>query len=124
MSKSKTITLYHNSRCSKSRAVLEILEKSSQPFQVVEYLKTPPTEKMLDQLLTQLALEPIEIVRKAEDEYEALKLESHPPKNRANWISVLVNNPILIERPIVSNGESTVVGRPPEKVSEWLKTLK
>ena len=117
----KHLILYHNSRCSKSRAVFEILEKSKTPFEVVEYLKTPLSEKKLDQLLTLLKMEPSEIVRMGEDEYESLRLKANPPKDRSAWIKVLVQNPILIERPIVSNGVSAVVGRPPEKVTEWLK---
>ncbi len=116
------ITLYHNSRCSKSRAALEILEQSKTPFEVVEYLKTPPTEAMLDQLLTQLQFNPEQIVRTGEDEYETLNLESKPPKTRKDWIKTLVAHPILIERPIVTNGKTAVVGRPPEKITEWLKT--
>ena len=117
------ITLYHNSRCSKSRAVLEILEQAEVPFTIVECLVQPPTAKILDQLLTALNLEPEAIVRKSEDEYEALKLNSNPPKNRDAWIEVLIQNPILMERPIVTNGTTAVVGRPPENVSAWLKSL-
>ena len=114
------VTLYHNSRCSKSRAVLEILEKSQVAFKIVEYLVTPPSEAILEALLKQLKMEPDQIIRKTEDEYEDLKAKDSLPTSRLEWIQLMVQYPILIERPIVSNGLTAVVGRPPEKVSEWL----
>ena len=115
------LTLYHNSECSKCRAVLQILEESKVPFTLVEYLSSPPSEAVLDRLLTELNLAPEQIVRKGEDEFQALKLDTRPPQSREAWIKVLVANPILIERPIVSNGLSAVVGRPPERVRDWLR---
>jgi len=117
----KSVKIYHNSSCSKSRAALEILEKSNTPFTIIEYLKTPPTELVLDSLLSQLKMEPEQIVRKGEDEYEALEQSGALPKTRKKWIQLLVSTPILIERPIVSDGLSAVIGRPAEKISEWLK---
>ncbi len=84
-------------------------------------MKTPPTESELDLLLNLLGLEPHQIVRTGEDEYIGLDLEKNPPKSRAKWIEVLVENPILIERPIISDGTRAIIGRPPEKVLEFLK---
>ena len=117
-----TVKIYHNSSCSKSRAALETLEKSNITFQIIEYLKTPPTELVLDSLLTQLKMNPEQLVRKGEDEYEALKQKKLLPQNRAEWIQILVKHPILIERPIVSDGQSAVIGRPTEKITEWLSS--
>jgi arsenate reductase len=114
------IKLYHNSECSKSRAVFEILEKSKLPFEVIEYLNTPLTEAVLDQLLTLLGMEPDQILRKGEDEYETLGLAKNPPRTRQEWLKILIQNPILIERPIVTDGKTAVVGRPPETVNAWL----
>lgn len=118
--KSTKLTLYHNNRCSKSRAALEILEREKIPFEVVEYLKNPPTEKTLDQLLLQLGLEPQAIIRKGEEEYKQLKLDEKPPHTRKEWLKVLHQHPVLIERPIVSDGKTAVIGRPPEKITDWL----
>ncbi len=118
------ITLYHNSRCSKSRAVFEILENSKVEFRVVEYLTTPPSTQVLDALLIQLNKGPEQIVRTGEDEYVELRLSENPPQSRVAWLEVLVKHPILIERPIVSDGRSAVIGRPPELVEEWLKGKK
>ena len=118
------ITLYHNSACSKSRAAFEILEKEKISFDVVEYLTHPPTEAVLDQLLTALALNPEQIVRTGEDEYEQMEREKKIPQTRKEWLKALVQHPILIERPIVTDGKTAVMGRPPERISEWLKQFR
>lgn len=112
------LTILHNPACSKSRATKELLEKFGKEFQVIEYLKTPPTAGQLDSLLKMLKLGPEEIVRKGEDRFSELGLDQNPPKTREAWIRVLVENPVLIERPIVSDGKRAVVGRPPERVKE------
>ncbi|MCM2277297.1 MAG: arsenate reductase (glutaredoxin) [Oligoflexia bacterium] len=114
------LTIFHNQQCSKSRATLKILEEAKGSYSVVNYLETPPTAAELDALLNQLGLEPEAIVRKGEDRYEELGLEAKPPRSRAEWIDVLVKNPILIERPIVTNGKKAVIGRPPENVKALL----
>ncbi|MGE4233233.1 MAG: arsenate reductase (glutaredoxin) [Bacteriovoracia bacterium] len=111
-------TIYHNPKCSKSRGSLEILNKANADIKIIEYLKTPPSAKELDNLLTMLKLSPEQIVRKGEDRYKELGLSKKPPKNRNEWLRVLVNNPILIERPIVTNGKKAVLGRPPENVED------
>ncbi|MDR3606819.1 MAG: arsenate reductase (glutaredoxin) [Oligoflexia bacterium] len=114
------LKIYHNPRCSKSRATLEIIESKKAPVEIVNYLETPPSAAELDSLLRLLRLEPEQIVRKGEDRYEELGLEACPPKTRAEWIDVLVKNPILIERPIVTDGRRAVLGRPPENVQALL----
>lgn len=116
------ITLYFNDACSKCRISLGIMNDSGLEFTTVEYLKNPPTEETLDSLLKQLKMEPEQLVRKGEDEYEALESQGALPKTRKGWIQLMVKHPILIERPIVSDGQTAVVGRPPEKIVEWLKS--
>ncbi len=117
------ITLYHNNKCSKCREVLEILKNSKKDFKIVEYLETPPPAELLESLLIELKLEPEQIVRTGENEYEELAKLGNLPKNRHDWIALLIKNPILIERPIVSNGKTAVVGRPPSKVLDWLTSI-
>lgn len=114
------LTLYHNAGCSKCRATHEILKSSGREFAVVEYLSTPPTPETLDRLLQQLEMQPDEITRTHEDRYEELGLDRTPPKSRAEWLKLLSENPILIERPIVSDGTRAVIGRPPENVRKLL----
>jgi len=114
----KTLTIYHNSSCSKSRATLEILEKSGQPLTVIEYLKQPPATEVLSSLVDQLGVPVEQIVRKKE--LADLSL-TRLPQSREEWIRLLVEHPHLIERPIVSDGKHAVIGRPPENVLALLK---
>lgn len=114
------LTVYHNPRCSKSRATLDLVRAAGVEHRVVEYLVAPPTVEELDRLLTLLGLEPAQVVRTGEDEYEALGLAAAPPRTRAAWLALLVKHPILIERPIVTDGARAVLGRPPENVNALL----
>ena len=116
----RKITLYHNSECSKSNEVLKILEDLKIEFDLVEYLDEPPSIATLDSLLKQLKLEPKVLVRRGEDEYTMLKLGLHPPKSRDAWLKIFNQYPILIERPIVADGRTAVIGRPLQKVKDWL----
>jgi len=114
----KTLTIYHNSACSKCRATMEILETSGSSLKVVEYLKQPPTTEELSSLVDQLGVPVEQIVRKKE--LAELNL-SQLPQSREEWIRLLVEHPFLIERPIVSDGKRAVIGRPPENVLALLK---
>lgn len=112
-------TVYHNPRCSKSRAALALLEESGVSPSVVEYLKNPPSEAQLRELIRKLGLRAEDLVRKGEAVYKekyAGRLESE-----AQWIDAMVRDPILIERPIVVHGECAVLGRPPENVRALLE---
>lgn len=113
------IKIYHNVRCSKSREACSIIADKGIKAEVVEYLKTPPTQKEIKDLLGLLKLKAEEIVRKGEEIYKT----KYKGKTftEAQWIKILAENPILIERPIIVNGKKAVIGRPPEKVLEILK---
>ncbi|KAA3604696.1 MAG: arsenate reductase (glutaredoxin) [Calditrichaeota bacterium] len=113
------IKIYHNNRCSKSRNTLAILEEKNANFEIVNYLETPPSETELDSILQKLGKEPQEIVRKGEQIYKDLNLKN-VSLSRKEWIKTLVENPKLIERPIVVTGEKAVLGRPPENVLELI----
>lgn len=110
-----TFTIYHNSRCSKSRQTLALLEENSDDIEIVEYLKTPPTVKELDDICKKLDLEPQELMRKKEAIYKELSLGQRE-LSRKEALQVMVENPKLIERPIVISGNQAVIGRPPENV--------
>lgn len=112
------ITLYHNPRCTKSRATLALLTERGIEPKIVDYLKTPPTAKELKALVNKLGIKPEELVRKGEDVYK----EKFAGKTMtdAQWIQALAANPILIERPIVVNGDKAAIGRPPENVEKIL----
>tara|TARA_R110002072_G_scaffold287242_1_gene452580 strand:+ start:23017 stop:23307 length:291 start_codon:yes stop_codon:yes gene_type:complete len=86
---------------------------------VVEYLKTPPSAAELDDVLRKLKLEPLELMRKKEAVFKELDLKNRS-LSREEAIAVMIDNPVLIERPIVVKGNKAVVGRPPENVQELL----
>ena len=110
---------YHNPRCSKSREALKLLRDKGIDPQVVEYLKTPPGLDTLDEILTQLGMEPRDLMRKKEAPFKELGLDD-PDVSRKALIAAMVENPILIERPIYRKNGKTRLGRPPEKVLEIL----
>lgn len=108
------IEMYHNPRCTKSRATLALLEERGLAPTVVEYLQTPPSAAALRAVLRKLGLEPEALVRKGEEVYKAKY--AGKSLTEAQWIEAMVDNPILIERPIVIVGERAAIGRPPENV--------
>lgn len=113
------VTLYHNPRCSKSRQALELLRERGVEPEIVLYLENPPGKARLKELLRLLGIGPRELLRKSEDIYKSLKL-ADPGLSEAKLVDAMIENPILIERPIAVAGKCAVVGRPPEKVLEIL----
>ena len=109
------VTLYHNPRCSKSRAALGLLRDKGVEPEVILYLETPPTAKSLKALLVKLGISARDLLRKGEDAYKELNLVDEK-LSEAALIKAMVENPKLIERPIAINGDKAVVGRPPENV--------
>ena len=112
-------TIYHNPKCTKSRATLALLQERGVEPQIIEYLKTPPTAADLKGIVAKLGIKPEQLVRKGEDIYKATY--SGKTLTDAQWIDAMVKHPILIERPIVVSGARAVIGRPPENVSALLK---
>ncbi|MFM9989160.1 arsenate reductase (glutaredoxin) [Flavobacterium sp.] len=110
------ITIYHNSRCSKSREGVCFLENTKQPFQIINYLENIPTKEELKELIRKLNISPIELVRKKEtiwiSTYKNRKLSDD------EIIQVMIDNPKLIERPIIVNGDKAIIARPTEKINE------
>ena len=116
--KMSEVTIYHNPRCSKSRQTLELLKEKSIEPEVVEYLKTPPNAAELKDILSKLGLSADELMRKKEAIYKELGLAGVSDENEL--ITAMVNNPKLIERPIVIKGNKAAIGRPPESVLDIL----
>lgn len=116
---SDELVIYHNPRCSKSRATLKLLQERGVEPQIIEYLKTPPSTARLKELLAMLGMAPRDLMRKKEQPYKDLGL-ADAAKDDDTLVSAMVENPILIERPIVVKGGQARLGRPPEQVLELL----
>ena len=112
------ITIWHNPRCSKSRAALALLEEHGVSPIEFKYLETPPSKTDIIATLAALDMEAKDIVRKGEAIYKSLNLSSNSTDESV--LDALVKNPILIERPIIISGDSAVIGRPPENVLSLL----
>ncbi|KAA8999976.1 arsenate reductase (glutaredoxin) [Affinibrenneria salicis] len=116
----KQVTLYHNPRCSKSRAALALLEQQGVKPQVILYLQTPPDAATLTQLIAMLGLSGArDLMRRNEDLYTQLNL-ADAGLSEAQLIQAMVSHPKLIERPIAVRGEQARIGRPPENVLQIL----
>lgn len=111
--------IYHNPRCSKSRQTLELIRDAGIEPEIVLYLETPPSQAELDRVLKRLGMQPQDLMRKGEPLYQELGLKGKE-LSRQEAIDLLVENPKLIERPIVVEGDRAVIGRPPETVRELL----
>lgn len=109
------IQIYHNSRCTKSRECLAFLEETGQEYEVIKYLENIPSFEELKTIIEKLGIKPIELVRQKE------KIWIENFKNKAmsdeEVIQAMILNPILIERPIVINGDKAIIARPIEKAA-------
>ena len=110
-----SVRIYHNPRCSKSRQTLQLRRDRGIEPEVVEYLKHPPSAVELDAIIRALGIQPRDLMRRKEAPYTDLKLDD-PAMARGDLLMAMVENPVLIERPIVVNGDKVAIGRPPEAV--------
>ena len=110
-----SVTIYHNPRCSKSRATLELLNDRGLELEVIDYLVSPPNTASLKEILAKLGLQARQLMRKGEARYKELNLDA-PELTEDELIQAMVENPILIERPIVLASDKAALGRPPENV--------
>lgn len=112
------ITIYHNPRCSKSRQTLQIIRDNGVEPTIVEYLKEMPSKEDLKRILAKLNLGIQDVLRKG----EAIYKERFKGKNFTDdeWITIVIENPKLLERPIVVVRDRGVIGRPPENVNNLL----
>lgn len=113
----KTI-IFHNPSCSKSCESLDLLQNSGTEIEVIHYLEDTPSAKELEKLIKLLGIKPHDLVRKGEEIYltnfQGKSLSDH------EWIEAMIQFPILIERPIVVQGNKALIGRPPKLVLDLL----
>ena len=112
------ITIYHNSRCSKSRAAVELLTAKGKTFTIREYMKEPMTEEELEDVIGKLNMDAIDLVRKKEVDWKTHFATKDLDENEV--ILAMIEYPKLMERPIVVNGEKAAIGRPTEAIEEIL----
>jgi len=115
------IQVYHNPRCGKSRSCLAFLDDANQDYEIIQYLTETPTFEELKSLIEKLNLKPIELVRVKEkvwiEEYKGKTLTD------SQVIQAMVDNPILIERPIVIKDGKAIIGRDLDKVASFLNGI-
>ncbi len=113
--------IYHNPRCSKSRATLELIKGEGVEPVIHAYLDAPPSKQELTRILQLLGKKPQEIIRFGESVAKELDLSPNDDRSEEEWIDLMLQNPILIERPIVVvDNAAAAIGRPPESVLEIL----
>src|ERR1700758_2190211 len=114
----RKVTIFYNARCSKCREAMEVLKDSNCEIEIVEYLKEFPTKKELKDLLMKLGLKPFDLIRQKEEIFK--KKFKNKKFTDAEWLQVIIENPILLERPIIIDGYKAVIGRPVEKIIELI----
>lgn len=113
------IEIWHNPKCSKSRAAMELLENKGIDANVVKYLEQTPTKEQIEDVLKKLKISAKELLRTGEDVYKELNLKDI--NDEETIVDFMVKNPILIERPIIIKGDNAVIARPIENLSELIK---
>jgi len=113
------VTIFHNPRCSKSRAALQIVKKLGIEPIIIEYLKNPPTSEKIKEIVNKLGVNPRDIIRTKEPVYLEKNLNNQNLTNE-ELINSIAESPILLERPIILVGEKAAIGRPPELILEIL----
>jgi arsenate reductase len=111
-----SVSMYHNPKCSKCRATLALLQEKGIEPELIHYLETAPTAAALADVLKKLGKGPKAIIRFNEELAKELGISPTDARPDAEWIQIISENPKLLERPIVINGDRAAIGRPPEQV--------
>lgn len=111
--KMKNCLIIHNSRCSKSRATLDLLKSHGYEPTIIDYLNGELTLELVNRVVKALNIHPKELLRTKEEEFKGLSINLESP---LAVIEAILKHPTLLERPIVMLGEKAAIGRPPENV--------
>lgn len=112
--------LLHNPRCSKSRATLALLQEKGYQPEIIAYLEQAPSVAELAAICQRLGKHPLEIIRTGEAVFKELGLSKSDTRPDSEWLQLMHDHPILIERPILIDGDKAALGRPPEAVLDIL----
>ena len=112
--------IYHNPRWSKSRESVKILKETNINYSLVEYIKNGIRRDKLTQICQILDVRPIEIVRRSDTNYKELNISGKNEQDDNYMINIIIQNPKILQRPIIIKGQKGVIGRPPEKINELL----
>lgn len=115
------IIIYEKPTCSKCRIAIGILDEHGTPYSRIRYHDIPLTKNKLAELVQKLGIVPHELLRRTDPSYRKLKINPEA-LNDEEVISLMIEHPDLMQRPILERGESAIIGRPPERVLEFLKT--
>ena len=110
------LTIYHNPRCTKSRDCLAFLNEAGHEYTIVKYLEDVPTAQELKEVIKKLGIKPIELVRQKEQIW--IEKFKDKPMTNTQIIKAMMKYPVLIERPIVINGDKAIIARPLEKTND------
>ena len=119
MSKTETVTIYHNPSCGNSRGALQLLRDQGVEFDVIEYLKHPPSPETLEHIISMLEGPVADLVRK-DKRFEELKLKAADYAEPKKIVELLLKHPELMQRPIVIRDGRAIIARPPEKLASLL----
>ncbi|AJW61544.1 Arsenate reductase [Elizabethkingia miricola] len=113
------IQILHNSRCTKSREALQYLENQNIDFELINIIQNPLNKQEVASVLQKLGMKAEDLVRKSDalfkEKYVGQELDED------DWVNVLVDNPTLIQRPVVIKDNKAVIGRPLENIVDFLK---
>ena len=115
----KNTRIFYNPNCTKCRLSLQLLNEKGIEPEIIEYLTDTPDFAAIENILDLLGIGPRELMRTHEKEYEALDL-GRSEISRHDLIQAMIDNPVLIERPIVIKDGKATIGRPPEKILDLL----
>lgn len=114
------VVIYHNPRCSKSRQTLQLLKDRGIEPEIIEYLKTPPDRKKLQEILKLLGMNPRDLMRTKESIYREARLDDNSLSDD-QLLNAMIEHPVLMERPVVLANGKAALGRPPEQVLDILQ---
>jgi len=108
------LKIYHNPRCRKSRTGLEYLKSRTEDFEIIDYTRNGLSEAKLKEILLKMNKKPQDLVRTQEDIFKKeLKGRTF---NEDEWIKIIIENPRLLQRPIIVSEHKAVLAQPPENV--------